>query len=396
MKIAIGLFGIYSNIYKKNHYVNDIFTLTYEKDIEKDRNIIKSEYINNDILSLKNISLPEKQYHIRKKYIEYILNMIRTYEDENNIKYDIIILASFRDIILNIPDKNGIYRTNYYMAVQNIPYKLIPSIEILSDLYVRINGFRSINIYDLDETIFQNLLNILFKGRVIQPKFLENRETNILFCIPSVINTSEKPFNYVNYRSIFTHNERFQHTLDQIKNLDTLNIDKNVYLLEGSKLDLSQMEKLSNYSNIILFYKDTLAYNYANENINKSIYEVYCMKYLFEKITFNWAFKFGGRYNLHHTFNLNNFLKDKPVFKIIDSEYTFTKTENIIECIIYSIPKSYREKYITIYNDIVNSLLINPSSAIENLLYTYSEDIERIDYLNVYGRDAIEGFDNLV
>lgn len=396
MKIAIGLFGVYSNLYKKNNYVSDIFTLSFEKDIEEDINIIKSEYIDNNILNLKNVKLYEKQYHIKKTCIDYVLNMIRNYETKNNINYDIIVFASFRDIILNIPQKNGIYRTNYYMAVQNLRYEIIPSIEIVSNLYVRINGFKVINIYDLDENIFQTLLNILFKGKVIQPKFLTDAETNLLFCIPSVIKTSENPFNYVHYRSIFTHNERFQQTLKQVENIDKLNLSKNIYLLEGSNLDLDEMQKLSNYCNIVLFCKDKNAHEYANQNVNKSIYEVYCMKFMLEKIKFNWAFKFGGRYNFHDTFNILNFLKDKPVLKIIDMEYTFTNTENIIECIIYSIPKSYREKYINIYHNIINSLLTDSSSAIENLLYTYSDDIDRIEYLNVYGRDAIEGFDNLV
>ena len=41
--------------------------------------------------------------------------------------------------------------------------------------------------------------------------------------------------------------------------------------------------------------------------------------------------------------------------------------------------------------------LTDTYGAIENLLYKYSECyVYPIEYLNVYGRDAVEGFDNLV
>ena len=120
------------------------------------------------------------------------------------------------------------------------------------------------------------------------------------------------------------------------------------------------------------------------------------MKYMLDKIKCNWIFKFGGRYMLHEFFNLEDFLKDKPVFKIIDAQNTFTKTESIIECILYSIPQSHFTLYINIYKDMLETLT-DAYGAIESLLYKHTNcDICLIEYLNVYGRDAVEGFDNLV
>jgi hypothetical protein len=109
-----------------------------------------------------------------------------------------------------------------------------------------------------------------------------------------------------------------------------------------------------------------------------------------------WIFKFGGRYTLHDFFNITDFLKDKPVFKVINAQNTFSKNESIIECIIYSIPQSYFNSYVNIYNNILE-YITDSYGSIESLLYKYAEpDMYTIEYLNVYGRDAIEGFDNLV
>ena len=76
--------------------------------------------------------------------------------------------------------------------------------------------------------------------------------------------------------------------------------------------------------------------------------------------------------------------------------FSYKLNGNIIECIIYSIPRSLKDTYIQTYNTIIYEINIDHSNAIEKLLYDHSHDINRLEYLNVYGRDAIEGFDNLV
>ena len=149
MKVAIGLFGNYSKYYKKNNYKGDIFTFSYEEYFDEDTKIVAREYVNNSILKTNNIDLINKQSQRIEKYIGYLRDMIYKYENENNIKYDIIVFASFRDIIFNFPTKSGIYRTNYYMETRFIPYTIIESIEIISDFCVRINGSSVINIYGL-------------------------------------------------------------------------------------------------------------------------------------------------------------------------------------------------------------------------------------------------------
>lgn len=394
MKIAIALYGIYSDYYKKNNYQGDIYGLTYENKFIDDNQIIKQSFITNELLDVDDVSLIKRKSYVKKACIEYCYDMIRS----NGVKYDIILFATFRDIILDFPKEKGVYRTNYYMAYEYIPYTIVKSIEIVSDTYIRIDGSVIQYIYDIDKNTLQLLLNILFDGRVIQPSFIsENSIAKTLFCIPSVIKTSTKPFNYVGYRSVFTHEERFEQTLEQVKSLSVID-NSDIYLLEGSQLNLKEMKLLTEYSKIILFCKDETGNDYSNNHPNKSIYEVYCMKFMLTHFDFDWCLKFGGRYKLHYTFDINNFLEDKPVFKNVDAKNTFTQHESIVECIIYSIPKKDKQKFIKVFEKLLSSLYCNNDLGIENELYKLAcdKDFIRTNTLNVYGRDAIEGFDNLV
>jgi len=393
MKIAIALCGKYSDIYMKNKYKGDIFAFTYDR-IKNDENFIKHEYLDNEILNLNSIQLYNKITYLKEKLVEYSHNCIKKFEEENNIKYDIIVFATFKDLILNFPSEQGMYYSFFYSTL-NRP--LLITVEVMSDVYIKICGGNLTSIYEAEYTFAQKILDILFDGKVRFPLFInDDNEYDIVVCIPSVIKTSEKIFNYVNYRSIFTHEERFKQTLEQVKTLKELYPQIHIILMEGSGLYFNELKELSKYCTIILNCKDTEGNDYANNNLNKSIYEVYCMKNIMKQIKFNWIFKFGGRYNLHFNFNINNFLKDKPVFKVINAEYTFTGVESIIECIIYSLPKSYKEKYINIFETIFMDIINDSSLAIENLLCKYSDDIYRIDYLDIFGRDAIEGNYNLV
>lgn len=399
MRIAISLCGKYSDIYIKNNYEGDIFAFTYEKVELNDKNIIRHEYLTNEILNLNIIQLYNKSTYLRAKLFEHSYNYIKKFEEENNIKYDVIIFATFKDILLNFPTEEGLYFSFYYSCLinGNPLFKLLITAEIMSDMFVKICGGPLIGIYEIEYAIGQKIMDILFDSKVRFPAFInDNEEHNVVVCIPSVIRTSDKIFNYVKYRSIFTHEERYKQTLEQVKSLKELDPNIHIILMEGSPLFLNELKELSKYCTIILYCKDTDGNNYANHHVNKSIYEVYCMKNIIKQIKFNWVFKFGGRYNLHFNFNLNNLLKDKPVFKVIDAEYSFTGIESIIECIIYSLPNSYKDKYINIFETIFTDIINDSSLAIENLLCKYSDDIYKIDYLDVFGRDAIEGNYNLV
>jgi hypothetical protein len=323
--------------------------------------------------------------------------MIEKQETETNEKYDIYIFATFRDIILDFPKENGTYTTPYMAFMKKRSYgTILPAIEIVSDEFVRLDGVKSISMYDLPILILQNLLHILFGDKVFLPTHnMVKRKHKITKCIPSVIKTSENPFDYTTQRSIFSWEERFQQTLKQVKSIYDKCDDVVSYILEGSRVNLRYLNELSKYSNVVLFATDINADYYANTHLNKSIYEIYCMGYMISKIDSDWIFKFGGRYNLHDSFDINIFLHDIPAFKVIPPNLTFAN-KSIIECIIYSIPRDYFSIYERIFSQMKDEIVQGSKNAIETLLLKYSPKYKNIPKLNVIGRDAVYGFENFV
>ena len=117
------------------------------------------------------------------------------------------------------------------------------------------------------------------------------------------------------------------------------------------------------------------------------------MRQMLEKITAPWYYKFGARYHMTDEFRYSNFEKDKPVYRIVTGDNTFTG-DPIVVCILYAFPHAYRETYKSIYSKMIGIANITGSS-IEGMLYEFSDEYYVVDNLDVFGNDAIEGFENL-
>lgn len=198
--------------------------------------------------------------------------------------YNIFIFHIIYEFIFS--HEKGIYETYYYGVKEELSEKILNSIEIISNIFVRFNGCKIINFYELDDYLFDYLMKTLYKDKVIKPCNIQkyNHNHNIIMCIPSVIRTSNNPIDSTEYRTVFTHEERLEQTIKQLKSINSLNKDIQSYLIEGSFLNLKDLKELSKYSTVVLFCKDKKANYYSNISSNKSIYEVYCMKYMFENI----------------------------------------------------------------------------------------------------------------
>lgn len=391
MKTAIGLFGIYSDIYQKNKYVGDIFTYTYTLLMGiNDPNIIRSDIISTDKVNFNNVREIEKRALIKRDLITYCEEMMNKQEIERGFPYNIKIFAYFNEIILEFPKTPGKFYSTTYGGF-SLPTNMLPSIEIVSDMYVRC-GQTLESIYDIGNDMRQILFEKLFGDRIIVPNSGPLPPSTIVFCIPSVIRTSSNSLMNTSIRSVFTSEERFQQTLEQLISLTTL--VGNVYLMEGSRLNISELTKLSQYARIILTTLDTKANYLANVHPNKSAYEVWCIRYMLENLESDWLFKFGGRYSIQPSFDISTFLKPKPVFKIIKGENTYTGNPIVIT-VLYSIPKSFREEYKKIYDNMLDQLCSSNNIAIEDLLCLNSSgEREEVEYLHVLGRDAMYGFTN--
>ena len=405
MKIAIALYGEYSHLYHKNHYESlNAHLFGYILSDEEVPMLVRTQFLNHPIgVVVPEINTAHLSYRrplIYSHCCTELTKMIDEYEKEKGISYDIRIFTNFKTILLEFPTEPGVYHTQYYNYVNlQLPNKL-PCIEIVSTTHVRFNGGVIQRVRDLSVSDRKVLFDKLFNGCVYDYENFEGGFIPHIACLtPSVINISGNPFDYVNYRSVFTPRERLAQTVKQVESISEQK-DMTSFVLEGSELDLGQLNDLHKKGHyIILFCRDVNGNHYANTHTNKSIYEIYVMRKMLEKLHSEensdaWYFKFGGRYHLTGSFNLSQFLREKPVYKIVDGKYTFAG-QSIVECIIYSFPYSCREKYLGIYGEITERVE-NSSESIESLLYEKSCDFETVNTLGVIGKDAIEGFDQLV
>jgi hypothetical protein len=432
-RTAIIVVGVYSDIFFRNNFLDntDIYMISFSKLY----NISKESFSNPSIkITLKkeiaqNIvnCCPEfNNFHISHRAIgtiEYLFNEgfndVKKYEKMNNIKYDIIIYTTFRHIILKFPQESGTYYTWVLYSLLSSPY--INAVEVLSSNIIRLNGGsnNTTSFYELPPDTLQEFLNIYFNNKVytnmcsISGEKKQNGEIynttgdDIVIGIPSAINVSNNTLSYVNYRSIFTASDRLDQTITQLESIDKyIPQCKNIFLLEGSRLDLKDLDKLCKANenvNIILCCLDETANYYANEHTEKAIYEMYVMKRLAENIQWKYLFKFGGRYSITPNFNLNSFLSNNIIATKIDGSLTFTRLP-IICTVLYSINYIYKNEYIQICDNLIN--LFNSDKyhhGIEGELYLelinlhdriFKEEnksvIKWLECLNVEGMDGIE------
>lgn len=385
MKTAIILCdAVYSPTYKKNRYTNvDLFACTIEPLPDK------SEFKDSIIVSpIEQSMLLTEQQDYQNHYIAYCQEMLN-----RHAKYDIYIYTTFRTILDTMPNIEGVYRTSVYGSIRNE----LNSYQLVSDTHVRINGVALESVYKMDVNLKRSIYTKLYGNRVLLfDKSLSLPEAEINVFIPSVVNVSSNSFDYVDYRSVFTPKERFEQTVNQVRSIYEKNSNVHTYLLEGSQLTFDQLDQLTPYCTVILFYNDSRGNEYANKNKNKSLYEIYVMSSMLSITKAKWSFKFGGRYVLSTYFDFANFLLDKPVVKTIDAKYTYTGN-SIVECILYSIPKQHYNHFIDVFNCmLIRDETVPNSINIEKGLFDNLRDYYKINHLYLHGKDAIEGLQKFV
>ena len=383
MRTAICLIGEYSSVYEYNKYQGDLYMVSavYDEGMK-----CAKQYKIIDDMATRLVDVHDmNKFHVYKQEMaNECCSMI------NRDDYDIVIIALFITIHIKIPTIAGVY--NFFETRGN-------DVQILSDISFRYNTFEFIR--DSNIHLRKLLFDRMYGGSVCD---FENfnpvpiNKNQVMFCIPSVINISENPYTasmICNKRSLFTGHERFAQTLRQVKRLKETIRDCVIYLLEGSHITFSEMKELSKYSTVILFTLDKQGNMYANENRNKSLYEMYAIKNIVERqVEFGWMIKFGARYNICNSFDIDRYKGSTPMFKKLDGPITYAG-KDILECVIYSIPYNYREKMLSIYNNVLETNQ-DTGIAIENLFHTYIKDYTHMKVCNVVGKDGVYGLEKAI
>ena len=180
---------------------------------------------------------------------------------------------------------------------------------------------------------------------------------NNLVVITSVINTCNKPLSYINKRSIYSRDERFEQTKKTILSVRGKIPNCKLLLVECSNLPENITMYLQENSDYFINYYDNLSIRENVESKSKSLGEntliINAIHYLkSNNIQYDNFFKISGRYWLSNNYNYANFANNQIVATYIDS------ADNNAITSLFKIPKNSIEEYMEFLINNVN-LMVN-------------------------------------
>ena len=168
------------------------------------------------------------------------------------------------------------------------------------------------------------------------------KEIKNLFFISSVINTPDLPLSYINTRSIYNHEERFEQTKKTINTIRNKIPNSIIFLIDCSPLSDYEKEYLINFTDIFVNLFDLNDYSIINNVFSKSkslgegTLTMYAINYLHQNNSdFDNFYKLSGRYWINNNFNYDIFNNNKIVVKKINND-----SNNLITS-LYKLPKNY-------------------------------------------------------
>lgn len=160
---------------------------------------------------------------------------------------------------------------------------------------------------------------------------------DIIVGITSVINI-RKP-------SLVSNEERYKQTLEQIESVRKYIPTAVIILLECSKLEKQQEEKLRSVCDHVFLFDSVDSEKYCHTSSNKSLGELFllteCAK-IIENWNFRWFLKLNGRYKLNENFRLLNILRSTPVCTCIKGN---GRLKILSQTVLYSVPKKFFRLY---------------------------------------------------
>jgi hypothetical protein len=204
-----------------------------------------------------------------------------------------------------------------------------------------------------------------------------------LVLITSALNPVKKPLSYINTRSIYSVEERFQQLLDTIKSVKNKIPDYYIVLVDASK-------HIEEYENILTKLVDKY-YNFKENDIImnkvespfKGLGEVYTMLgYLTSNdlSDFDCLIKISGRYHLNNNFNYEIFDNKLNIFRQFNNHIVSTR--------LYKIDKHYFDKFIVILKNAMS--LLEKGKSIEEILYSHVQ-FSNTTILGLSGNIAVTG-----
>ena len=186
--------------------------------------------------------------------------------------------------------------------------------------------------------------------------------------VTSIVEITDKPLIWATVRSIYSHKQRFEQTLETIESIRTHLPDTNIILAECSP-DSEYMKELEKRVDIFI---NTYPNDMIRDGYHKGVCEAQLMLYVFDRVdltAYKNIFKMTGRYKLTDKFSKGTWMNDSPTgcvtnwyssnqnpimhtffYKITNNElpivkHTFenmvnTDTDGAMELILYDTLKS--------------------------------------------------------
>jgi hypothetical protein len=154
---------------------------------------------------------------------------------------------------------------------------------------------------------------------------------NNLVLITSIIKTPNKPLSYINTRSIYTHQERFEQTKKTIQTIREKIPNVKILIVECSHLDNEQNEYLKNncdYFLNLINQPDKVENIYSiSKALGEGTMTIEAINYIKENnIEYDNLFKITGRYWLSSNFNYKNFENNNIIVHYIQNNINNTCT----------------------------------------------------------------------
>ena len=130
--------------------------------------------------------------------------------------------------------------------------------------------------------------------------------------VTSVVEISNAPLDWSAVRSIYSHQQRFEQTLETIESIRKYLPDTDIILAECSP-ESPYMEELKKQVDIFI---NTYPNELIQHGFHKAVCEAQLMLYVFDRVDFSVydnIFKMTGRYLLTDTFDKDKWLNTHPV-----------------------------------------------------------------------------------
>ena len=215
-----------------------------------------------------------------------------------------------------------------------------------------------------------------------------------IFIITSVINTGTERWSYVNIRSLYSPEERFQQTLKTIESIRNLNDGSLILLIECSDISDEMKTIFKEKTDIFINCFDNeeakkSCLNTDKKGYGEAVKSFIAIDYILKNnIEFDRIFKISGRYTITYLFDKNNYSNNEYTFK------TSTDNQLSFSTVLYSVPHNLIQNYLYILKESIKIYEYNVI-GLESLLPPMCNPKKTIQNIGVSGYCAIDGTTNV-